>query len=297
MTRPVRYLFAAACIAVAMPAAMPAAAQIGRELNWCFKGAKFSAALRIRGCTAAIQSGRQSDANLATAYYNRGIAHAEQGQNDLAIADFDQVLHRDPGSIFALNNRGAAYARMGDYDRAIEDFDQAIGLNPRYAITFNNRGIAYAKKGRYDRAILDFEEALRLDPKDKSAQRNRQLAKQLQAAAARAGGDPDASRKPLAPAKAAADAPTVERSESRPPVQPKPPKEAQNPIRLESKAGPGVRTRASKRIKTVYYTEHKPRPAARARRAQPQSALLRFFRQAQTSIRNAFRMAAPRRTF
>jgi tetratricopeptide (TPR) repeat protein len=279
-----------------MPAVASALAQTERELNWCFKGAAFSATLRIRGCTAAIQSSRQSDANLVTAHYNRGIAHAEKGQNDLAIADFDQVLLRDPGSIFALNNRGAAYARKGDYDRAIEDFDQAIGLNSGYAITFNNRGIAYAKKGRYDRAIMDFEEALRLDPKDKSAQRNRQLARQLQAAA-RAGGDVAAFRTPSAQMRAEAGAPAVERSESRAPLQPKPPKEAQNPIRLESKAGPSVRTPASKRVKTVYRTEYKQRAAVRSRRPRPQPTLLRFFRQAQTSIRNAFRMTAPRRAF
>ncbi len=297
MTRQVPCFLTVACITLAMPAAMPSLAQTERELNWCFKGAGFSAALRIRGCTAAIQSGRQSDTNLATAYYNRGIAHAEKGRNDLAIADFDQVLQRDPGSIFALNNRGAAYARKGDYDRAIEDFDQAIGLNPRYAITFNNRGIAYAKKGRYDRAIIDFEEALRLDPKDRSAQRNRQLAKQLQAAAARAGADGDVSRKPSSHAKAEDGARAAERSESRGAVEPKPAKQRRDSADAGSKAASAMRAPTSKRVKTVYYTEYKQRTAARSRRARPQSALLRFFRQAQSSIRNAFRMAAPRRTF
>jgi tetratricopeptide (TPR) repeat protein len=297
MARPV-HAFAAACLALLLLPAASAPAQTKRELNWCFKGAGFSANLRIRGCTAAIQSGHQSDANMTSAYYNRGIAYAEKGRNDLAIADFDQVLQREPGSIFALNNRGAAYARKGDYDRAIDDFDQAIGLNSRYAITFNNRGIAYAKKGRYDRAIADFEEALRLDPKDRSAQRNRQLAKQLQAAAARAG-DVDRARKPPATAKAENGARAVENAESRAPVQSRPPNVVvqDNSARLKGKAAYSVRARPSKREKTVRYTEYKQRSATRSRRARPQSALLRFFRQAQTSIRNAFRMAAPRRTF
>jgi hypothetical protein len=76
MTRLFRGLFAVACIAVAMPAAAPALAQTQRQLDWCFRSAGFSAALRIQGCTAAIQSGRQSGQSLLNAYYNRGIGRS-----------------------------------------------------------------------------------------------------------------------------------------------------------------------------------------------------------------------------
>ena len=75
--------------------------------------------LSISRCTAMIQSGHETQQNLAVAFSDRGIA----------------------------------YARKGQYDRAIEDLDQAIRLNPNYAAAFNNRGSAYSAKGDLDRAI------------------------------------------------------------------------------------------------------------------------------------------------
>jgi tetratricopeptide (TPR) repeat protein len=63
-----------------------------------------------------IQSGRETQQNLATAFHSRGLA----------------------------------YNRKGQPDRAIEDYDQAIQLNPNYALAFYNRGVAYGDKGQFD---------------------------------------------------------------------------------------------------------------------------------------------------
>src|SRR5262245_24483189 len=74
---------------------------------------------RIAGCTAVLaRSAKETKQNLATAFYNRGLAHVNKG----------------------------------DYDRAIPDFDEAIKLNPKEALTFNSRGFAFANKGDHDRA-------------------------------------------------------------------------------------------------------------------------------------------------
>jgi tetratricopeptide (TPR) repeat protein len=52
--------------------------------------------LSISGCTAIIQSGRQTQQNLAVAFYNRGNAHFRKGQPDRAIADYDQAIRLNP---------------------------------------------------------------------------------------------------------------------------------------------------------------------------------------------------------
>jgi tetratricopeptide (TPR) repeat protein len=78
----------------------------------------------------------------------------------------DQIAH-------AFRNRGVAYAYKGDNDRAIADFNQAIRLDPKSALTFKNRGDAYTNKGGYDRAIADYSEAIRLDPNNALAFCNR----------------------------------------------------------------------------------------------------------------------------
>jgi hypothetical protein len=73
MARNIRSALAA--VAFIALASTPAAAQSARQFNWCMnQDEAFSPNLRIDGCTAAIQSGRQTGENLIAAFYNRGIA-------------------------------------------------------------------------------------------------------------------------------------------------------------------------------------------------------------------------------
>jgi len=109
-------------------------------------------------------------------YCNRGIAHADLGQYDRAIQDYDQAIRLDPNHGISYGNRGSTYTDLGQYDRAIQDFDQAIRLDPNHSIAYCNRGATYAKLGQYDRAIQDYDQAIRLDPNDADAYYNRGVA-------------------------------------------------------------------------------------------------------------------------
>src|SRR4029079_4688484 len=68
---------------------------------------------QINGCTALIESGKETTLVLAVAY----------------------------------TNRGNAYAAKGDFDLAISDYDVAIKLNPAFAKPFNTRGVDSQRKG------------------------------------------------------------------------------------------------------------------------------------------------------
>ncbi len=107
-------------------------------------------------------------------------AYRDKGDNDRAIADYNEAIRLDPKYAIAYNNRGIAYRAKGDNDRAIADYSEAIRLDPKYAVAFNNRGIAYRAKGDHDRAIADYSEAIRLDPKYASAFNSRGIAYQRQ---------------------------------------------------------------------------------------------------------------------
>ena len=152
----------------------PAAAQISQNWAWCVnQGDAFPADQRINGCSSIIQSGRETRRNLAIAYYSRGLAYYDKGDDDRAIADYNEAIRLDPKSAYAYSNRGLAYDHKGDLDRAIADYNEAIRLDPKYALAYFNRGNAYYQKGDDDRAIADYNEAIRLDPKYAFAYNNR----------------------------------------------------------------------------------------------------------------------------
>src|SRR5437588_196871 len=111
--------------------------------------------LALHYCTAAIQSGRLSEADLAISLMNRGLAYDNKGDHDRAIQDYDPALRLQPDFALSFVSRGRAYDNKGDYDRAIQDCDQAIRLKPDFAWAFYNRGNAYNHKGDHDRAIQD----------------------------------------------------------------------------------------------------------------------------------------------
>src|SRR6266478_6639873 len=70
--------------------------------------------LRIGGCTAIIQAGRETTENLAVAFSTRGSAYNAKGDNDRAIQDTDQAIRLNPNNATAYYNRGNAYRAKGD---------------------------------------------------------------------------------------------------------------------------------------------------------------------------------------
>jgi lipoprotein NlpI len=128
---------------------------------------------RIVGCTALIQSGDESASDLVSDFVNRGNAHLDREEFDLAISDYDEVLKHDPTYAIGWYDRGTAYRLKKDYDEAIADYGRAIALDPRYEDAFVNRGVAHAAKGDTDPAISDYTTALMLDASDVAAYRAR----------------------------------------------------------------------------------------------------------------------------
>ncbi len=75
--------------------------------------------LKIRGCTAEIDSGKYSGEDLVFAYNNRCYAYNEVGRHDRAMEDCNQTLRLYPGAAAGYLNRGTAYSGLGDHARAI----------------------------------------------------------------------------------------------------------------------------------------------------------------------------------
>jgi len=105
------------------------------------------------------------DPSYALAYYNRGYAYGNKGQYDKAIEDYTRAIELNPGFAEAYTGRGVAYERKGQYGKSIDDHNRAIELNPNYAVAYYNRGAAYGRKHRYAEAIKDYTRSVELNPK------------------------------------------------------------------------------------------------------------------------------------
>jgi tetratricopeptide (TPR) repeat protein len=114
--------------------------------------------LAIAEYTKAIEL----DSSLTSLYYNRGLAYESKGDYKNAISDFSQIIIMNPKDGGAFFERGLNYALNGAYESAVADFTQAIQLNPEDAYAYNNRGLSYEYLGQNEKAIQDFEKALEL---------------------------------------------------------------------------------------------------------------------------------------
>jgi len=121
---------------------------------------------------------RKSVDPKALEYVKSGNELLNQGEYDLAIAEFTQALAIDPNYAAAYEGRGNVYFVQGYYSTAIADYDHIILLYPRYAYAYFRRAVAYYNKGDYERAIAGYDEAIKLDPEFVLAYTNRRLAYQ-----------------------------------------------------------------------------------------------------------------------
>ena len=90
------------------------------------------------------------------AYANRGIAHNELKQSDLALADFSQAIDLNPDYVYAYYNRANVYRELEEHKKAIADYSKVIELNPEHRYAHENRGDAYAALGQEELASEDY---------------------------------------------------------------------------------------------------------------------------------------------
>jgi Flp pilus assembly protein TadD len=99
----------------------------------------------------------------------RGIALADSGRSDEALAVFDAILKEDPGDAEAWQNRGIALLKRGDVQGAIGSLDRALAANPSLPRALNARGVALAQSGDPAGAISSWERAAALDARQYDA--------------------------------------------------------------------------------------------------------------------------------
>jgi tetratricopeptide (TPR) repeat protein len=102
---------------------------------------------------------------FSQAYYGRALGYFSQNAFDRALPDIARALETAPNSIqyvqgiFAL--RADIYTQQGDLDLAIADYDSIIALNPD-ASSYASRGLLRLNQDNYEAALSDMDEAIAL---------------------------------------------------------------------------------------------------------------------------------------
>jgi tetratricopeptide (TPR) repeat protein len=185
---------------------------------------------KIANCTALIQSGTRTPADLALAYIERSEAYEWKDDGpQKKLADLNAAVKADPNSAHAwaqmcsVENglkdmqqamqyctkaitidpkwsegwtfRGDIHLKLAQYDDAIADYNHAIELDPKWMWPWDNRGEAYLRKDQIDRAIQDFNKVIELNPDYAMGFLDRGIARMLQNDAAAALADFEAGIK------------------------------------------------------------------------------------------------------
>ena len=109
----------------------------------------------------------------ARAHYNLGVALADRGQVEEAIAHYQRAVEIKPDDVLAHNNLGIALAGSADrFDEAIAQFQQVLEIKPDFAEAHCNLGNALAGRGQVEEAIACYRKALKIKPDFAEAHNN-----------------------------------------------------------------------------------------------------------------------------
>jgi tetratricopeptide (TPR) repeat protein len=97
----------------------------------------------------------------------RGKQAFERREYAAALADFQDVLSRNPRFADVRQYTGLCLSFLGHADAALTEFDHAISLNPRYIEAYINRAITLNELGRFEEARASFAQAAALETESK----------------------------------------------------------------------------------------------------------------------------------
>jgi tetratricopeptide (TPR) repeat protein len=109
----------------------------------------------------------QLNPNEFKAYWHRGAAWVELGNNQEAIQDYTHFLKFRPDLVHVYITRAAIFKDTGNLQRAIDDCTHALSLGSDWDhIAYSLRGDCYGVLENYHAALQDYNQSIRLAPEE-----------------------------------------------------------------------------------------------------------------------------------
>jgi superkiller protein 3 len=129
---------------------------------------------QYRMALAMIPNDPETTRKMISAMNYQGLALADAGKFDEAVAVFRRAVQWDPQNWSARHNLAAALLDGHDAAAAEIEARKAIETNPVDAGSYDLLGRALAIQGKFDEAIPQFREALKITPGDEQFQEDLQ---------------------------------------------------------------------------------------------------------------------------
>lgn len=117
----------------------------------------------IESCTVVLSAPEAKPEFKVEALISLGTAHGMARRLDLALADLDEAIHRDPTYDRGYANRAVRHSMAGNDHKALSELNRAINLNNTNAIAYIGSGQLFRRLRVIDKAIADVAMACALD--------------------------------------------------------------------------------------------------------------------------------------
>ena len=106
------------------------------------------------GGEASAEERKKAEARAAAVQgaFSEGVAFAQAGKSDEAIAKFNEVLAEAPKCVECYTNIGAVHVQKKDFAQAEASYKQALGIDPNSTEAYTQLAGLYNRLGKFDLA-------------------------------------------------------------------------------------------------------------------------------------------------
>lgn len=139
------------------------------------KGVALAELGRWEAALASIEQAIAIQPEFAEAYFSRGDVYRALGRWQEALDSYRGAVSRRPEFVEAWCNCGNVFREMEQWEDALQAYDRALAISPDNAMVLSNRGVVQGELGRFAEALASYERVIALVPDHASTRFNRAI--------------------------------------------------------------------------------------------------------------------------